>query len=225
MKKIILILALALGVKVNAQIVGGYLPVNSTKTATMGGLKVAGNETVTGTFSVGSTATITGALKASSTMSLGSANLTGGNTGTVAVLDDAYFPVTFAPNLWNPLDATSYYIGNTFYPPNSFATMQGTVNIPYNSTLKYWQLNYIVSGTAPTSETATLIVRVNGTNTQTLTTSITFTNATTHGGFSGSVNQNYNASDKIDCLLITPTYVTNPTSVYISILLGYVRRS
>jgi hypothetical protein len=67
MKKILLFLSiLTLGVS-KAQVVGGYIPLNSTKTPTMGGLKVNGNINATGTMSVGSTATVTGQAKLTST--------------------------------------------------------------------------------------------------------------------------------------------------------------
>lgn len=224
MKKIILILALfSLGVS-KAQVVGGYLPVNSTKTATMGGLKVAGNETVTGTFSVGSTATITGALKASSTMSLGSANLTGGNTGTVAVLSDAVFAYDFqVASAVNPYDATSYYFSNLNSP--SWLTYDGANSIlmPYNATLIGYHINYVVNGVKGTAETATLQISASGSATN-LVTTLDFQDSS-NSYTSNALSLPVVAGTLMSAVLITPTWVTNPTNIRMGITFLFVRRS
>jgi len=89
MRKIIIFLALVLGIEVKAQIVGGYLPINSSKSATVGALRVNGALTATGvvtggsfvtagTSSVGSTQTVTGlATFGSSVTVAGSETVTG----------------------------------------------------------------------------------------------------------------------------------------------------
>lgn len=185
-------------------------------------LNVSGPETVTGTFSVGSTATITGALKASSTMSLGSANLTGGNTGTVAVLSDAVFCVNFSSTNSNPADGTTYYIGNAsaYLVTNSAF---GTIRIPYNCTLVSWEMNWI--GSPGSNETATL--SVSGTTNYTLNSSVTYTNASAIGTYSASgLSQNFNAGDVENIKMVCPTWATtNPTALYQGFTLWFVRRS
>lgn len=224
MKKIILFLALlSLGVS-KAQVVGGYLPLNSTKSATMGGLKVAGNETVTGTFSVGSTATITGALKASSTMSLGSANLTGGNTGTVAVLSDAMFAYNFqVASAVNPNDATSYYFSNLNSPTWLSSASANSILMPYNATLIGYHINYIVNGVTGTAETATLQISASGSATN-LVTVLDFQGAA-NSYTANNLSVNVTAGSLISAVLITPTWGTNPTNIRMGITFLFVRRS
>jgi hypothetical protein len=223
MKRIILFLALlSLGVS-KAQVVGGYLPLNSTKSATMGGLKVSGNETVTGTFSFGSTATITGALKASSTMSLGSANLTGGNTGTVAVLSDALFQFTGTGLTAAMADAQTYYFGNA--PQTLQTSSVSPFFMPFNATLIGYVANFVVNGGASSAESSTLGINIAG-STTTLNTSITMNAGTGINTFTAtglSINVN---SGSIFCpYLITPTWGTNPGTTATGITFLFVRRS
>jgi hypothetical protein len=276
MKKLILILSLfTLGVK--AQIVGGFVPLNSTKTFTSGGAKINGNLNVTGTGSIGSTFTVSGAsniggstngfvigavsgtnrlytsgnqfyfvnsgngdaglsagtatfggaIKATSTMSLGSANLTGGNTGTVAVLSDAVFPVIIynsynAATAANPADATTYYFGVSNYGITT-NSLNGQFHLPYNCTLVGWDFNATPAAVASSSETSTFIV-FGSTNTYTLSSSITFSTAYNNYTASG-ISQNFNANEAISMKWVTPTWATNPTQLFIGITLWFVRRS
>jgi len=218
MKRIILFLALlSLGVS-KAQVVGGYLPLNSTKSATMGGLKVSGNETVTGTFSVGSTATITGALKASSTMSLGSANLTGGNTGTVAVLSDAVFCLNFIALSFNPFDGSTYTLSTIPIVGGSSSTTKNL--IPENcEAYKYDLLAY--NGTTATAETSTIQL-IQNTNLTTITSA--FTSTAFYVQNTGTLSVSYSANDLSGIRIINPTWSTNPTVVIYSFNIWFRRK-
>jgi hypothetical protein len=220
MRKLILILSLfTLGVK--AQIVGGFVPLNSTKTFTSGGAKINGNLNVTGTGSIGSTFTVTGAMKASSTMSLGSANLTGGNTGTVAVLSDAVFNVNYSCyGTGTPADGATYYIGNS--PAALVSSSWGNYTLPYNCTLVAWQLNWY--GTPGSAENSTIII--NGTTNYTLTSAAIFSAAATVGTYSSSgLSQSFSANDVENIKWICPTWATNPVGLFLGVTLWFVRRS
>ena len=204
MRKIILFLALALGVKVNAQIVGGYLPINSSKSGTVGALR---------TNSLVVTA---------STISVGAKTLTAGNTGTVAVLSDALFALHLQHGSVNPADGTTYYYGNTPFALSTNTTL-GQVTLPYNCTLVGWNLN-IVTGSQGTSETST--VSITGTTNYTLSSSITMSTTTGVNNFSGTgLNQSFSAGDILHIKVVTPTWATNPTGVVNGTTLWFVRRS
>jgi hypothetical protein len=153
MRKIILFLALALGVKLNAQIVGGYLPRNSsTSTATIGTIR---------TSSLVVTA---------STISVGGKTLTSGNTGTVAVLSDAKFTLynTFTPT--NLASSTTYHFGAIAVSsaPNTSQNTRYNV-IPQNCTLRGFSINYY-NVSQGSSGTSTVDIIVNNSTVTTLTT-------------------------------------------------------
>jgi len=186
---------------------------------------------IAGTFSVSSTSTLTGAAKQTNTLNYEgnttwntnqTNTLTTGNTGTVAVLSDAVFPITFNTENFSPLDANTYYYGNALYA-NSNTASNGTITIPYNCTLVSWQFNSITTGGAGSAETSTL--SINGTTNYTLSTAITFSAASLYNGQSGSgLSQNFAANDVLNIKWVTPTWVTNPTSVRTGLTLWFVRR-
>jgi len=320
MKKILLLLNLIAFTAISQVTpVGGYLPLNSTKSATMGGLRVNGNETVTGTFSVGSAAIITGntymgqnasntttlggvsmgyntssgimhfgkysatsnaiwgyhsstpttsnynlnfdannayfnspsALflvtngtirasygtsssyntlplrvgsnsaptatldvtgdaKVSSTFSLGSANLTGGNTGTVAVLSDAIGYINHAYTTGNFANNQSYIMDDC---PTAVKLVLASRNyLPKAVTFNQYNASIYVLGTPGSGgTTGTLVLQVNGVNTNTVNTALTFTSGV--NTFSGTLTQTVAAGSYISTLLMTPNFTTNPTNV------------
>jgi hypothetical protein len=224
MRKLILILSLfTLGVK--AQIVGGFVPLNSTKTPTMGGAKINGNLNVTGTGSIGSTFTVNGALKASSTMSLGSANLTGGNTGTVAVLSDALFTTTHFHGLSTIGTGIIFY---DKYPSSSGAGatsgLVGLTTIPFNCTLVGFEMSISVLGTLGSAGNGTVVARINNTTDVTLTSVAQYSSATTQRYSASNLNTSITAGDYVEIKVIpncTPTAATNVTE---QVMLFYSRR-
>lgn len=206
MKKVIILLTLVLGIKVNAQIVGGFVPLNSSKTPTMAGIRVTGT-----TNKIGNTTLIT-----SNTTTLTS----GATSGTVAVLSDALFVIELQPNSFNPADGITYYFGNTSLDPKTNSN-NGKIILPYNCTLVKWDYNAVSNGGSSTSETAT--ISINGTTNYTLSTSITYTTAY-NNYTTTAISQNFNANDVINIKEIFPTFVTNPTDVYQGLTLWFVRR-
>jgi len=281
MKRIILILALlSLGVS-KAQVVGGYLPLNSTKSATMGGLRVNGNETVTGTFSVGSTATVanlysagtirsasgtssltglnnngnlitstfeststgymdsklrvgsvvapsatldvTGTLGVSSTFSLGSANLTGGNTGTVAVLSDAVFCTQSSHKPYDPADGITIYFANNGYLGLTTNATNNRIYVPKNCTLIGYDITGYIDGSSSTTETSTISIRIDNTTDVTLNSSITYS-TTYQQWHSMALSTDINSGSYFNLKWVTPTWVTNPTSVINSVVLWFKLR-
>lgn len=200
--------------------VTGTMSVSST--TTLNGLTNLGNGVTVGTFSVGSTATVTGAFRAASTMSLGSANLTGGNTGTVAVLSDAVFPVEFFSANSSPADGTTYYVGTLSYVFFTTANLQ-RIMLPYNCTLVGWSYSTVNNGTNGSAETMTISVRANNSTDYLLKNDVS-TTASVEYTASG-LSQTYSAGDMINIKIVTPTWATNPTSLYLGVTLWFVRRT
>lgn len=211
MKKVIILLALVLGIKVNAQIVGGFVPLNSTKTPTMAGIRVTGT-----TNKIGNTTLIT-----SNTTTLTS----GATSGTVAVLSDALFSITLSFPSSNPADGATSYFGSSTYPLSGNATF-GRVRLPYNCTLVGWDLNIGVFGTIGSTEsTTTLSIRANNTTDYTLSTTLAYSVATGYNPYSGNaVSIDFAANDYINAKHIFNTFATNPTNVYEGLTLWFVRR-
>lgn len=184
---------------------------------------------VTGTMSVSGTSTLTGAAKQTNTLNYEgnttwntnqTNTLTTGNTGTVAVLSDAVFSIDFGHTSSNPADATTYYFGNIHSFVLSGNSALGNIRLPYNCTLIGWDYNNTV--TAGSSETATLSIA--GSTNYTLSTSISFT-ASPNYVSGNSLSQNFNAGDIINAKLVCPTWVTtNPTALFSSLTLWFVRR-
>lgn len=179
-------------------------------------------------FSVGGISTLTGAAKLTNTLNYvgnttlssdATVTLTTGNTGIIAVLSDAVFPVTFNFASSSLADATTYYFGTVQSPLNTTSTISKNT-LPYNCTLVAWDFtSFYLAGSA---ETMTLAIA--GSTNYTLTNSV----ATNVGGaatLNGSgLSQSFNASDAINAKLVCPTWVTNPTGVYGTLTLWFVRR-
>lgn len=207
MKKLIFLLSL-FGVA-QAQIVGGFLPLNSTKSftankGTFTNLSVSGTSTMSSTLKLGS-----------------SAVLTGGNTGTVAVLSDAVFALQYNSTTFNPADASSYFLTNI---PVAWQTSEITkVYVPYNCTL----IGYSFSGyctVVSSAETFTLAVNVDGATTN-LNTALNFSVASGINTYTASnLSQSISAGSYITPKIITPTWATNPTGVFSSCTFWFVRR-
>lgn len=187
---------------------------------------------VTGTMSVSSTATITGAAKLTNTLnyvgnttlnSNATATLTTGNTGTVAVLSDAVFPVYMGSASSTANASTTYYFGNTMFLLTSGSAVVGNQRLPYNCTLVGWDANFTVNGTPSSAGSATL--SINGTTNYTMSTAIT---CSVVGGINqftaNGLSQNFNAGDLVNIKLVTPAWATAPTQMYSGVTLWFVRR-
>lgn len=201
MKKLILLLALALGVEVKGQIVGGFLPRNSsTSTATIGTIR---------TNSLVVTA---------NTISVGAKTLTAGNTGTVAVLSDAVFAINFQWQGSTPADGATYTISTH---PLVLSSSTSKQYIPVACELFSVTTNYYF-GSLGTTEVATLQLCQNTTVTD-ITTFTTSGANYLEQGVSQAVN--FSAGDRIAILLKAPTFATNPTVTYGSVMCWFRRRS
>jgi len=155
---------------------------------------------------------------------LGSAGLTGGNTGTVAVLSDAMSSISFQGINASPADATTYYFGNGLMGTGTWVTNQGwsKVYLPYNATIVGWTANFFNSTSNGSAETATLSVNVDNTPT-TLSSAITMKTAISTFTASG-LNISVNSGSYIEAKLLTPTWVTNPVGTVFGITFWFVRR-
>ena len=224
MKKVILLLLLANFAK--AQIVGGFMPRNSTSSFTAGAaqfttLRASLGGTITGQATLSNTVNLIGNTRL---ISSATNTLTTGNTGTVAVLSDALFSITFSFPSSNPSDGATSFFGNAGYPLSSSATFN-RVKLPYNCTLVGWDLNIGVFGTIGSAETNTLLIRSNNTTDYTLSTTLAYSVATGYNPYIGNVvSQSFSANDEINAKHIFNTFVTNPTNVYEGLTLWFVRR-
>ena len=195
---------------------------NSTLIKVSGNTKISvlpSNVDINTTLSVASTATLAGTLKLGS-----SAVLTGGNTGTVAVLSDALFNLQFS-HYFAALyaDATTYYLGQ-FTDVISTNALNSVVYVPYNCTLVGWSFSGRVQTTAASAETSTISVRLNNTTDVLLSSAISYSAASGFNNQTGTVSSNLKAGDFINIKLVTPTWVTNPTNVGSGVTLWFVRR-
>jgi hypothetical protein len=215
---------IVMGANTQTCVITKPLRVGST-TAPSATLDVAGTLAATGAATIGGVLNVTGQIKAASTLSLGATVLTGANaTGTVATLSDATWDLNFNPINFNPADAQTYYITNLSYGGNNFAANMGTVTLQYNCTLVGWDFNYYLGGTTGTTETSTLSIRANNSTDTQLSASIQLSSGSATGYSATGLTNTFNSGDRINIKWQCPTWVTNPTQVYIGITLHFVRR-
>lgn len=205
MKKIILILALALGVEVNAQIVGGFIPLNSSKSATIGSVR---------TNSLVVTAP---------TISVNNKTLTAGNTGTVAVLSDVVFCTQSSTKPYDPSDGLTIYFANSGYLGLTTNATNNRIYVPKNCTLIGYDITGYIDGSSGTAETSTISIRIDNTTDVTLNSSITYS-TTYQQWHSMALSTDINSGSYFNLKWATPTWVTNPTSVVNSVVLWFKLR-
>ena len=181
----------------------------TTPTETMR-LLSTGQTSITGNLSVGNTAT-----------------LTGGNSGTIAVLSDVLGSMYFQHTGTSTLnDGASVYFGNIPISLAGSATT-ATVLIPYNCTIIGYTFNNYTAGTLGSAENCTLSVQQNdaiGIATDFLLSNVVRYDATENGYSSSALSYDLDAGDYINIKLQTPTFATNPVNVYGGLTLMYVRR-
>ncbi len=148
----------------------------------------------------------------------------GATTGTNAVLSDVPFSITFNSPSANPVDASTYYYSSLNYP-NQGSSTGGTVTLQSNFTLVGWDYNTSVTGVIGSAENSTLTVMANNTASTVLSSVINHTNVSGYNGFNATgLSASYTANDKINVRIVNPTWTTNPTLIFSSITLYFVRR-
>ena len=153
---------------------------------------------------------VNGNARVSSTFSLGSANLTGGNTGTVAVLSDVIGYINHAYTTGNFSNNQSYIMDDL--PTAAKIVLASRNYLPKTITINQYNASIYVLGTPGSGgTTGTLVLQVNGVNTNTVNTALTFTSGV--NTFSGTLTQTVAAGSYISTLLMTPNFTTNPTNV------------
>lgn len=127
------------------------------------------------------------------------------------------FTVNFAcANTPAPADANTYYFG--FPYDVSFANNSPSIRqkiIPYATTLRAAGITITASAGA-TSETTTISAVINNTTAVVLSSAITMQSTAQYFPVTG-LAQAISAGDAIEIRLLTPTWVTNPTNVRISV--------
>lgn len=127
----------------------------------------------------------------------------------------------FGSNSVNPADASSYYMGIGYLSNFIGSANLRMITAPQRFIITNAQILQIVSGTLGTTETATLVVRVNNTTDYNIKTDIDASAVTRNYAVSG-LNIVINAGDTYELKYITPTWVTNPTSVAINVMLSSI---
>lgn len=158
------------------------------------------------------------------TVSIGNTNtLTAGNAGTLSVLTDNRFQITFICVAGtNPADATTYYL--TTVPANNYYTFSSTLGryrLPDNCTLTNWTISNFNFTSNGSGESTTFAVRKNDATDDIISSNFTYTGALDQSG-SGSIN--YAAGDLINMKITTPTWVTNPQGVVTTVTLWFTKR-
>lgn len=146
-------------------------------------------------------------------------------TAIASGFENVGFTLSFDPTpLSAPADATTYYIGS--FNTNGISINPANIIIPFNCTLVGYSL-VTRSTVACTNETGTLYVRINNTTDVELSSVITWGvgGAYVSNFFSGSsLNTNITAGDLITVKIITPTWATNATNIYMHTVLYFKNR-
>ena len=116
-----------------------------------------------------------------------------------------------------PADSTTYYLRTNGIPTigATASTIFTRLAIPKTGTIKAVYGIVEVLGTLSSGENATVAIRLNDTTTTNITTTVE-TNAIYNNFGAGNASIAVTAGDFIDVLFITPTWVTDPTTVRIS---------
>lgn len=137
-----------------------------------------------------------------------------GTNWTSAAASGKKFSVSiFGNNGLSPADATTYYIGNAAIS-TTLATV-GRIVIPLTGTINTCYVTFFTTG-AGSAQTSTISLRLNNT-TDTTISSTTVQNAATTTFSSTSMAMAVTAGDFVNVKWVTPTWVTNPTGVQVSV--------
>jgi hypothetical protein len=138
-----------------------------------------------------------------------------------------YYTIIVNQGGFNPADSVTYYIGQGGYAPSTTVNTRN-VSIPFTSTLTNVTINSGAANAAST-ENSTVSFRLNNTTETTLSSVVKFSggNAQSNGatltynisGLSISVN----AGDFFEIKVVSPIWVTNPTSASLTMMLFFRR--
>ncbi len=163
----------------------------------------------------------------SANATIGSAILTGNNSGAIATYTDVLFQqtCTFA-NLSSMTSATSFYFspGMTGVSPNTGVGSRRIV-MPWNCTLIGYAVQY-ENGAQNSSGTCTLSIRQNTTNTvlTTLAQPSSFAPSFTDASAT-NLSQSFTAGDTYELFITSPTWGgTAPANVNLTVILYFKRR-
>ncbi len=159
----------------------------------------------------------------SGTLTLNSAVLTGGDTGTVAIKSNVYFQEYLSisnSSVFSPADATTYYGGMFVSNNSSFAQGIRKIYIRKNCKLIGYTVAVYTNGTLGTAELSTLYVRVDNTTDVTLDSNLNLSN-NLYASQSSALSTTINAGSYVEVKWITPTWSTNPTNVTVNVTLDF----
>ncbi len=161
------------------------------------------------------TLTITRTQEGSSARAIGVGDIIAATITAATIVNAEGYPLKFDHAVWSPADATTYYWGG--FPtggPGTTANLQ-TLMVPKAGTITTVQLTILIAGTNGTGENGTFILRVNGSDAVTLTSTKVF-----NGGSNTQINVTYSGltqavavGDKLEFKESCPTFATNPTGI------------
>ena len=165
--------------------------------------------------------TSTGAFQNVASVGTSGQGLTSSGAGSLPVFDDlGGYTFNWQGQSSNPADSTTYAIVNGFANSTVATGFASTrFYVPKSGTILAASGGF--SGTAGSSESATIKLIVNNTTDVNISTSLNFSSLPL--SFTNtSLNQAVSAGDYIDVKWVTPAWATNPTSIQCSITV-YIR--
>jgi hypothetical protein len=113
---------------------------------------------------------------------------------------------------FNPVDATTYFAGSLSALGAGTTAAERRVYIPRPGVIQVAYLYFLTAGTLGSSETSSISIRVNDTTDYLITNAVALdarSKALNNSGMSVGVQ----AGDYVELKWVTPTWVTNPTTV------------
>jgi hypothetical protein len=117
-------------------------------------------------------------------------------------------------NALNPVDATTYYCGGIYAGAASVYDGVQRIRVPKAGTIKYIYVDFLNAATG-TAETSTISLRLNS-SADTSISAVVKNDATVNSVSNTGLSIAVVAGDYIELKWVTPTWATNPTSVFIT---------
>ena len=127
------------------------------------------------------------------------------------------YSLEFGMSNGSPADATTYFLGS--WDGQGFQTTGGNRRVYIQRAGKITKADvFMVVASPGSNETSTMSVRVNNSTDTTISSSIEANSSTEHFS-NNSMSVSVAVGDYVEIKWVTPTWVTNPTGVYIKVRL------
>lgn len=143
--------------------------------------------------------------------------------GTIAIINDVLFPIMCSAPSSTYMSSTTYYLGSCAFTGVITTTAnQRIMQIPFNATLVGASIG-IRSGTAGSSETSSVYMRVNNTTDVLISNNVLFNTSNTNQ-YTNSLNTNVTAGDTYEIKITTGAFTTIPLTTFLTVILYFKRR-